>query len=468
MKKRLTLFEVLGERFSTLDEACQHVYEEAGFDGDWLAGMSELADGRYTAVKGNPKLPHAFSLQDRMPPVYDQASRGTCVANAVAALMEYYEDTGTRLSVQYLFEYMKRDERACFRKAATELANGQVISDPDIRVEAERIRMRLYAAARAQAQEGEERLSTVVPTDEQLAGVLYARAVERSGSNLRYPFRVLRDHGICTYDVWPYDRRQLESLSRLDDANVQHLPPGADADAFRHRLNEQVYLFASPNNVEEIRNYIGGLCYAPMPVCIGAVVFTGPDGKSAPLEDGVLRIPKFTSVEIVQADYDCEVDVIRHTFSNPICVEGSRMVAKTVKVPDLKVAGGHAMVLVGFCDDETMPGGGYFIVRNSWGGTWGENGYAKMPYAYVEMFVDEAATILRPKTEDAVPPSPVVDKNADLEPYLVVAVRDMKDRRGCYRIKKGQKVLVDDEGRADVYSELNARIFRKNGYVWKV
>lgn len=467
MKKKLTLFEVQGAHFTTLDDACRHVYREAGFGKDWLDGLSELANG-YTAVKGNPKLPHAFSLRDKMPPVYDQASRGTCVANAVAALMEYYEGTGTRLSVQYLFEYMKRDERADYQKAALELVNGQEISDPDIRVMAEWIRKRLYADARARVQENGGAPSAAVPTDKQLAGVLYTRAVERSGSFLRYPFRVLRDHGICTYDVWPYDRRQLECLSRLDDANVQHLPPGADEDAFRHRLNEQVYLFASPNNVEEIRNYIGGLRYAPMPVCIGATVFGEPDGRTAPLENGFLRIPKFTPVEIVRADYECEVDLVRHTFCNPVCVEGTRTVAKTVNVPDLKVSGGHAMVLVGYCDDEAVPGGGYFTVRNSWGEDWGDGGYAKMPYAYVELFVDEAATILRPKEADAAPVSPAADKDADLAPYLVVADRDLKDRHGCYRIKKGQKALVDDEGRADVYSELNARVFRRNGYVWKV
>lgn len=50
--------------------------------------------------------------------------------------------------------------------------------------------------------------------------------------------------------------------------------------------------------------------------------------------------------------------------------------------------GGHAMVAVGFRDDPTAPGGGYFIVRNSWGTSWGnENpdgaGYCAMPYRLV-------------------------------------------------------------------------------------
>lgn len=43
-----------------------------------------------------------------------------------------------------------------------------------------------------------------------------------------------------------------------------------------------------------------------------------------------------------------------------------------------KVAGGHAMVLVGY-DDTTSE----FLIRNSWGTSWGDKGYGRMPYTYV-------------------------------------------------------------------------------------
>lgn len=45
--------------------------------------------------------------------------------------------------------------------------------------------------------------------------------------------------------------------------------------------------------------------------------------------------------------------------------------------------GGHAVLLVGY-DDGDSATLGHFIVRNSWGGDWGEGGCAYLPYAYVE------------------------------------------------------------------------------------
>lgn len=43
-----------------------------------------------------------------------------------------------------------------------------------------------------------------------------------------------------------------------------------------------------------------------------------------------------------------------------------------------KKLGGHCVVLVGYDDSERM-----FIVRNSWGTGWGQDGYFMMPYTYM-------------------------------------------------------------------------------------
>jgi C1A family cysteine protease len=41
---------------------------------------------------------------------------------------------------------------------------------------------------------------------------------------------------------------------------------------------------------------------------------------------------------------------------------------------------GHALVIVGYCDDESMSEGGYWIIKNSWGTSFGDNGYMYIPY----------------------------------------------------------------------------------------
>ena len=59
----------------------------------------------------------------------------------------------------------------------------------------------------------------------------------------------------------------------------------------------------------------------------------------------------------------------------------------TLPLPGEPADGGHAMALVGYQDDPDVPGGGYFLVRNSWqpwswDGVWQE-GYGYISYAYI-------------------------------------------------------------------------------------
>jgi C1A family cysteine protease len=47
------------------------------------------------------------------------------------------------------------------------------------------------------------------------------------------------------------------------------------------------------------------------------------------------------------------------------------------------VLGGHAVFCAGYQSDATVPGGGSFIIKNSWGTGWGDAGYFYMPFAFV-------------------------------------------------------------------------------------
>jgi hypothetical protein len=64
----------------------------------------------------------------------------------------------------------------------------------------------------------------------------------------------------------------------------------------------------------------------------------------------------------------------------------------TLRLGNEPARGGHAVLLVGYQDDRNEPGGGHFILRNSWGTSWGYqcpygDGYGTIFYQYI---VDEA------------------------------------------------------------------------------
>jgi hypothetical protein len=74
----------------------------------------------------------------------------------------------------------------------------------------------------------------------------------------------------------------------------------------------------------------------------------------------------------------------------------------TMPIPGETSASGHAMVLVGYQDvpsgEDIPPGGGFFIVRNSWDTRWGRNctfsaGHGMIPYAYIAAYTWEAYTL---------------------------------------------------------------------------
>ena len=87
-----------------------------------------------------------------------------------------------------------------------------------------------------------------------------------------------------------------------------------------------------------------------------------------------------------------------------------------IPLPADKSVGGHAMCMVGYQDDADVPGGGYFLVRNSWGTDWAKKsaagaGYCRLPYAYMSQFGRSAYTATapqppKPQPEPTPPPKP--------------------------------------------------------------
>jgi C1A family cysteine protease len=50
--------------------------------------------------------------------------------------------------------------------------------------------------------------------------------------------------------------------------------------------------------------------------------------------------------------------------------------------PQEGLLGGHALMCCGYKDSVWYAGGGYLIVKNSWGTGFGDKGYVFLPYAY--------------------------------------------------------------------------------------
>lgn len=150
--------------------------------------------------------------------------------------------------------------------------------------------------------------------------------------------KVLKEVGICTEQRWPY------KPAPSDPANPGHgpAPEGAIEEAKLRRIKGFQQL---PG--KDFRQIKAALA-AGRPVLIGLPIYEHWLGSWQGQNLGKLRAP----------------------------------------LPGERRRGGHAMCALGYRDDPTAPGGGYFIVRNSWGADWAKEnpyapGYCYVPYKLI-------------------------------------------------------------------------------------
>lgn len=328
--------------------ASQEHFFFSPFQAEYLRAMQ---GGRARPPARRP--PASVSLVSRMPPVvYQQALRGTCVASAVTALLEYYGDCKTRLSVQYLYAATKELERDALERNLACVRSGEPLDAAfESVLHSQLQQLRLLAKAN-----GGMDAPAVQPYLQRFEDGVRARFEEEGGSLMRSCFKAVETKGVCRHALWPYAAAPATPVFGRPEAVV--FPPGTHEDAQKRRILSGLYLLGTPNNVDEIRGILAGVNgRRPMPVCVTVETFEGCDGG---------------------------------TFSFPATRDVNGRLAS-----DAAWQGRHGLLLAGYADDMSYAGGGYFIVRNSYGEEWGDGGYGKMPYAYLECFALEAGTILQ-------------------------------------------------------------------------
>ena len=151
------------------------------------------------------------------------------------------------------------------------------------------------------------------------------------GCPIRFASEALQEYGVCRHVLWP-EGDESSAVSFADDAPV--LPDSARADAHRRRLANGLDFLPEPGNVESIKAVLSG----------------ANDNRRMPV--------------VLALDSDVGHDA-------------------------------HAVLVVGYRDDASQPGGGFFLVRDG----SGRRRLVRLPYAAVSERCTEAATILQSKAD---------------------------------------------------------------------
>jgi C1A family cysteine protease len=154
-----------------------------------------------------------------------------------------------------------------------------------------------------------------------------------AGAMMRDGIKSVGKQGDCPESQWPYDDTPA-------DPATNHFPHGAKAAT---RPSKTCYREALKHKALSYQSVAQNL--ADMKGCLS---------EGYPFVFGFTVFPSFESQEVA------------NTGNVPMPGPGEAPI------------GGHAVMAVGFDDEDAL-----FIVRNSWGSSWGDAGYFYMPYAYL-------------------------------------------------------------------------------------
>jgi len=171
---------------------------------------------------------------------------------------------------------------------------------------------------------------------------------EREGTSARVAFDCLKEDGVCSEEQFPYVGIKSTPEGGPD-------PSAAVKDsAGKARIKQ--YVRIDPKSVEQLRRQLhAGYCIA-----LSFPVFTSWKANSELRRSGRVVLP-------VRGEAPARL--------------------------------GHCACLTGYRLKESVPGGGEFFFRNSWGADFGKkskirNGFGTIPFAYVEQYAVEAYSLV--------------------------------------------------------------------------
>lgn len=150
-----------------------------------------------------------------------------------------------------------------------------------------------------------------------------------SGAMIRDGIKVLAKYGVCPESSWPYD------ISKFTQKPA--------ARCYKEGLKHQIVSYHRLQSLNEMLN-----CLAEgFPFVFGFTVYESFESLKV-AQTGIVPMPKKSE----------------------------------------RTLGGHAVMAAGYDQKEKR-----FIVRNSWGPEWGQEGYFTIPYAYLETLADDFWTV---------------------------------------------------------------------------
>ncbi len=389
---------------------------------------------KWNAETPSGKYPARANLTAGLPPVFDQGHRGTCVAQAVTGLANYYFGKDPVLSTEYTYGVINKYECAEYAKAypafmadPMKYLQGTVNSNDERGTAAWYLNFAFPIVVRAgikDKRKAEPSGELSVTEQDYAAWLSQKNPANEDGSFLVVARRVFLQEGFCTAKVLPYNPLLIKG-------NGGHLPMPEKAvqDAAARRITDELHLFREPDSIDEYKKFLSGNNgkWEPMPVAISVSCFAS--WQCCPFTDRTgwfpMPIPEDEPIAYLQ------LEAMKFKMQNPDATQEQleryifekREKLKNTpldKILDTVQTGGHAMLAVGYVDEPMVAGGGYLLVRNSWAETWAWGaeypGCAKIPYAYIENFCDEALSIIKPRQPEKAkaPEAPVVTVKTDM------------------------------------------------------